>query len=101
MQKTTFEEIVEADKSASGSLVKIVVEDNRLVVKDEVNDKAIKKFRPSNAGIEAIRWVDNKFPQGVYMHCFVKGKVLRYRHRVWPKEVVERAYRKMGETPIT
>ena len=59
--------------------------------------KIIKRFRPHQMCIEVMRWVDGRFPEGVYMSApSTYGKVLRYRHAVHVPDAVDRAV-KMAE----
>ena len=95
-------EIAAAHKRAEGTLLRLNSESGpggrpRFIVEDMVAGRTIKRFRAHQSGLEAKRWIDKRFPDGVYMTALGYGRLLRWRRTVFEPAVVRRALEKCGE----
>lgn len=95
-------EIVAAHRHARGTLLRMNVEAGpggrkRYIVEDLIAGRTIKRFRPHEPGLHVKRWIDQRYPGGVFMTALGYGRLLRWKRTVWEPRAVKRAYEQCGE----
>ena len=97
MNKFTFQEMVDAHKSADKSLLTIELSNPprvRFRVMNILTGKTIKTFKVSTVPVEVFRWIDEQYPNGVFIYSTRIGdrKRLRYGGSNIDENVIKRAY---------
>ena len=99
----TLPELAAAAKAAEDTLIQIEIDRQtykpaRFVVRDVKADRIIKRFRPHENALVVNLWIDDKFPDGVFLtsSTFKDKHVLRYGRSLWTFEVWKRAVEREG-----
>ena len=105
-QGPTFQEIVNAHNVAKDTLIRVDGDrtkrgESRFVIRDLMqHGKIIKKFQPNDTGSEIRVWINEKYPDGVYIWTgeFINKTLLRIGriNHILTEESVERAIRKVN-----
>lgn len=92
----SFRDLVSAHNSAGDSLLKIISSETHYFVKDISKDLVIKEFKPEEKINQVLNWIDNKYPNGIYLT--VSGnKILRFKQKSLNTKMVEQAVKIVGE----
>ena len=102
-QGPTYTEIAQAVEAAKGTLLRIEMERGpgdalRYFVRDCEAERVVKRFRAHQVPVDVLRWIDEKYPQGVFMTSTIYGErwTLRFRYHTWTYDSWQRALKHAG-----